>query len=82
MPARDVLLMVLALCIFVISNISIIMWMRADQKAEKLEREVIMGRLAINAMGRYMEAMSCPLPTLESTDLESAIIATLEEASA
>ena len=81
MPARDVLLMALALCIFVISIISIIMWMRADQKAEELEREVILGKLAINAMGRYMEAMGCPLPARESKDLESAVIATLEEAS-
>ena len=82
MPARDVLLIVLALCMFAIGSISIIMWMRADQKVEELEREVIMGKLAINAMGRYMEAMGCPLPALESKDLESAVIATLEEASA
>lgn len=82
MTARDVCLMILILCVFVISTISIIMWMRADQRAEKLEREVIIGKLAINALGRYMKLMGCEIPTFDSEDLDSCVKATMEEASA
>lgn len=77
-----VLLIILAGALLILCGVACVMWIWKDMRVKELEREVILGKLAVNALGKYMELMGCPTPTIDSEELDSAAISVVEEARA